>query len=76
MENVETYCKDGIWQTGWVHSVVPFSTGGTREHQVAKGATVARWYEVDHIVRNPDGTVAEHVSYRPAHAAQHASDQH
>lgn len=47
MENVETYCKDGIWQTGWVHSVVPFSTGGTREHQVAKGATIARLYEVN-----------------------------
>jgi hypothetical protein len=25
---------------------------------------VAQWYGVDHIITNPDGTTAEHNSYR------------
>jgi len=41
-----------------------FAAGGGRQRQVSQGATVAQWYGVDHIIINPDGTLAEHNSYR------------
>jgi len=65
VDDVETYCESGVWKTRWQRSTEPFSAGGGRERQIGKGATVASWYRVDHIIRNPDGTIAEHNSYRP-----------
>jgi hypothetical protein len=61
--DVETYCENGIWKTRWYGSTQPFSTGGGKQRQVSRGATVAQWYGVDHIVTDPDGTIAEHNSY-------------
>jgi hypothetical protein len=63
IDDVETYSEGGVWKTRWLHSAQPFATG-TRERQISQGATVAAWYGVDHIIRNPDGTIAEHNSYR------------
>ncbi|HEY3001040.1 MAG TPA: hypothetical protein VGJ44_01710 [Kribbellaceae bacterium] len=65
IDDIETYCERGVWKTRWRRSRTPFSVGGSRERQVSKGAIVARWYGVDHIVRDPDGSIAERVSYRP-----------
>jgi hypothetical protein len=64
IDDVETYYEAGVWKTRWLHSAEPFATGRSRERQVSQGATVAAWYGVDHIIRNPDGTIAEHNSYR------------
>ncbi|NIK58200.1 DUF2188 domain-containing protein [Kribbella shirazensis] len=64
IDDVETYCDNGIWKSRWRNSIKPFAAGGGRERQVCQGATVAQWYGVDHIITNPDGTLAEHNSYR------------
>jgi hypothetical protein len=64
IDDIETYCENGIWKTRWRNSSEPFAAGGGRERQASQGATVACWYGVDHIVTNPDGTTAEHNSYR------------
>jgi hypothetical protein len=63
VDDVETYCENGIWKTRLRHSTQPFAVGGEKERQVSQGATVASWYGVDHIITNPDGTTAEHNSY-------------
>jgi hypothetical protein len=64
IDDIETYCEDGVWKTRWYHSTEPFATGGSRQRQISQGATVAQWYGVDHIIKNPDGTVADQTSYR------------
>lgn len=64
VDDIETYCDDGVWKTRWRNSPEPFSAGGGRDRQVFQGATVAQWYGVDHIITNPDGSTAEHNSYR------------
>jgi hypothetical protein len=64
VDDIETYCDNGIWKTRWRNSPEPFAAGGGRDRQVSQGATVAQWYGVDHIITNPDGSVAEHNSYR------------
>ncbi|GAA1113786.1 hypothetical protein GCM10009630_08850 [Kribbella jejuensis] len=64
LDDVQTYCDNGIWKTRWRNSTEPFSAGRNKHQQISQGATVAQWYGVDHIVINPDGTVAEHNSYR------------
>jgi hypothetical protein len=64
VDDVETYCDNGIWKTRWRHSTKPFAAGGGKERQISQGATVAIWYGVDHIITNPDGSTAEHNSYR------------
>jgi hypothetical protein len=64
VDDIETYCDNGVWKTRWRNSAEPFAAGGSRDRQVSHGATVAQWYGVDHIITNPDGTTAEHNSYR------------
>jgi hypothetical protein len=61
---VETYYENGKWISRWQDDAQPFATGGIRRLQVARGAQVACWNRVDHIIRNPDGTIAEHNTYR------------
>ena len=61
---IETYCENGVWKIRWQHSTEPFATGGGKQRQICKGATVAQWYGVDHTIKNPDGSVAEHNTYR------------
>lgn len=63
VDDVETYCEAGVWKTRWLHSAEPFATDGGRQRQICQGATVASWYGVDHIIKNPDGTIAERNSY-------------
>lgn len=65
VDNVESYCERGVWKSRWQHSAEPFAVGGGRERQIAQGATVAQWYGVDHVIRDPDGSIAEQNSYRP-----------
>ncbi len=67
VDDVETYCEGGVWKSRWLHGSKPFAAGGGRARQIMKGAVVAHWYGVDHIVRNPDGTIAERSSYRSGH---------
>ncbi|WP_329000037.1 hypothetical protein OHA18_37090 [Kribbella sp. NBC_00709] len=64
VDDIETYCENGIWKTRWRASDEPFAAGGGRQCQAGQGAIVACWYGVDHIITNPDGTIAEHNSYR------------
>ncbi|HZX05007.1 hypothetical protein [Kribbella sp.] len=73
VDDIETYCDNGIWKTRWRNSPQPFATGGGNQRQVTKGATVAQWYGVDHIT-NPDGTTAEHNSYRYRREAHTTGD--
>ena len=72
VDNIETYCENGIWKTRWQHSTKPFATGSGKESQISQGATVAQWYGVDHIIKAPDGTI-ERNSYRTptGHAIDH-----
>ena len=65
VDNVESYCEDGVWKTRWQRSTEPFASGGSRDRQIVQGATVAQWYGVDHVIKNPDGSIAERNSYRP-----------
>ena len=51
---VETYRDNGVWKSRRSDSPIPFATGGSRQHQISVGAEVARWHEVEHIVRDPD----------------------
>jgi hypothetical protein len=53
LEDVETYCENGVWKSRWRNSPEPFATGGGKDRQISQGATVAQWY----------GTIAEHNSY-------------
>ncbi|MEU8222446.1 hypothetical protein [Kribbella sp. NPDC048915] len=64
VDDIETYCENGIWKTRWRTTGKPIAAGGDKLDQVSQGATVAQWYGVDHIVMNPDGSVAERNSYR------------
>jgi len=59
LDDIETYCDASVWKTRWSGSAEPFSSGRDRQRQVSQGATIAAWYGVDHIVRNPDGSVAQ-----------------
>ncbi|MGZ0146029.1 hypothetical protein ACXJJ3_03060 [Kribbella sp. WER1] len=65
VDDIETYFDDGVWKSRWRNSRQPFAAGGSRDRQVSRGATVAQWYGVDHIITNPDGSTDEHNSYRP-----------
>jgi hypothetical protein len=67
---VETLYESGLWQTRWQRGVggsegtdEPFALGQSRERMIAAGAEVARWNQVPHLIRNPDGSVAELDSY-------------
>jgi hypothetical protein len=64
LDDVETYCENGVWKTRWQHSPEAFAAGGGRQRQISQGAAVAIWYGVDHIITNPDGSTAEQNSYR------------
>jgi hypothetical protein len=75
VDDIETYCENGVWKTRWQHSAEPFATGGGRERQITKGAVVAHWYGVDHIVRSPDGSIAEHNPTGPADNSMTATAQ-
>jgi hypothetical protein len=74
VDDIETDCEGGVWNTRWQHGTEPFATGGSRERQITKGAVVARWHGVNHIIRDPDGSIAEHNSYRPAAALRQRHD--
>jgi hypothetical protein len=70
LDDIETYCENGVWKTRSRHNTEPFAAaggGGGRQRQISQGATVALWYGVDHIITNPDGSTAEHNSYRYRH---------
>ena len=54
---VETYYADGVWHSRRHDSEQPFASGEILVEQIAVGAEVARWNQVRHIVRHPDGTV-------------------
>lgn len=60
IDDVETFCENRVWKTRWRRSPEPFTVGGGKQYQISQGATVACWY----IITNPDGTTAEHNSYR------------
>ncbi|MFC9694989.1 hypothetical protein ACFTSF_40960 [Kribbella sp. NPDC056951] len=65
VDDIETYSENDVWKTRWRNSTAPFAADGGKQRQVSQGATVAQWYGVDHIIIiNPDGTLAEHNSYR------------
>ena len=64
IDGIETYCENGVWKSRWQHSTEPFATGGGKQRQICKGAAVAQWYGVDHTIKNPDASVAEHNTYR------------
>ncbi|GAA1717554.1 hypothetical protein GCM10009745_77840 [Kribbella yunnanensis] len=64
VDDIETYSENGVWKTRWRNSTAPFATGGGKQRQVSQGATVAQWHGVDHVIINPDGTLAERNSYR------------
>ncbi len=57
--DVETYCEEGVWKNRRQDCERPFSSGSSRRRQIAVGAEVARWGQARHIIRNPDGTIAE-----------------
>jgi hypothetical protein len=67
--NIETLHNDGRW-----HNVIegtdqvsePFTD---RDEAVAEGAEMARDLEVEHVVKNVDGTVEERHSYAPGSAS-------
>jgi hypothetical protein len=61
--HVETYCENGVWKSRRNDSDEPFSAGGSRLRQIAAGAEVARWNQCRHVVRDPDGSLAEETVY-------------
>ncbi|MEU4392107.1 DUF2188 domain-containing protein [Kribbella sp. NPDC023855] len=65
MQDIETFYEDGSWKCRWAGGRrAPFATGPDRERMIEQGSIVARWYGVDHIIRDSDGTVAEKNCYR------------
>ena len=60
---VETYYDDGEWKSRRQGSSRAFSVGGTKAEQVAKGRDAARKDEVEHIIKNRDGTISARNSY-------------
>ena len=53
---VETYYADGVWHSRRHDSDHPFASGNVLVEQIAVGAEVARWNQIRHIVRHPDGS--------------------
>lgn len=53
---IETYYDDGVWHSRRHDSEHPFASGDVLVEQIAVGAEVARWNQVDHILRHPDGS--------------------
>jgi hypothetical protein len=60
---VETYYDDGEWKSRRQGSSRAFAVGGTKTEQVAKGREAARRDEVEHIIKNKDGTISARNSY-------------
>ena len=83
IDDVETYCENGVWKTRWRNSAKPFAAGGGKQRLVSQGATVAQWYGVDHIITNPTApspnttptATAEHTVPAPADLAQWAQSE-
>jgi len=61
--DVETYHQGGTWYTRRCDSPEPFASGASRLRLIAIGVEVARWNGLRHIIRDPDGTVAEINTY-------------
>ena len=64
IDDVETYCENGVWKTRWRNSAKPFAAGGGKaasgQPRRNRGAVERR--RPHH--HQPDGTIAEHNSYR------------
>ena len=56
---VETYYRNGSWHTRRGDCPNPFASGTGRERLITVGMEVARWNALPHIIRDPDGTIAE-----------------
>ncbi|ADB31280.1 hypothetical protein Kfla_2203 [Kribbella flavida DSM 17836] len=61
--DVETYYAAGAWHSRVQGEADPFFSGGTKAEQVAKGRDEARRRQVEHIIKNEDGQIAERNSY-------------
>lgn len=60
---IETYCDHGTWFNRRHDCTKPFASGESREQLIAIGVEVARWNSLRHVIRDPDGTIAEINTY-------------
>ena len=61
--DVETYYTAGTWHSRVEGEAEPFDSGGTKDEQVAKGRDEARARQVEHIIKNENGQIADRKSY-------------
>ena len=61
--DVNTYPEHGQWNNRVEGETEPSSSHPTREEAASRGRQMAMVRKVEHIVREPDGTIAERTSY-------------
>jgi hypothetical protein len=64
--DVETYYEDGRWKNKVVGSARAASVHQTQSAAVGAGRQMAALREVEHIIRDVDGTIVERNTYRYA----------
>jgi hypothetical protein len=60
---IETYYEDGQWKSRRQGNQRAFAVGGTKAEQTAQGREAAVRDEVEHIIKNMDGTIGRKNSY-------------
>ncbi|WP_417219621.1 DUF2188 domain-containing protein [Arthrobacter sp.] len=60
---IETYNEDGTWKSRRQGNSRAFSAGGTKAEQQAQGRAAAKRDQVEHTVKNLDGTIGAKNSY-------------
>jgi len=75
--DVETLYQDGFWKNKIVGTDRVLSTHQTQRAAVLAGLQMAVWREVEHIIRNADGTTTERSYYgRLPRSRQNDADEH
>jgi hypothetical protein len=61
--DVETYYEDGQWKNKVEGNERASNTAATKADAVSVGRDMAREREVEHVIKNEDGTISEKHTY-------------
>jgi hypothetical protein len=61
--DVETYFEGTEWHSRIEGEEAPFHTADTKERAIEAGREEARNREIEHIIKNKDGTIADRSTY-------------
>jgi hypothetical protein len=61
--SIETYFEDNVWKNKVEGNLIEHNSHERKTTAVLVGRDMARAREVDHIIKNEDGTISERHSY-------------